>query len=563
MKDFAALEQNGSRLGNAVANFLSRRSGLTGEKKNRFTTLLKHLSAALRSGHTCLLISEDDACLLQQSKLVSPHNNTPLVVDASRLYFQRYWHYECHIAQHIQQKIKIPQALPDTFNEILDHYFTPQKANEVDDQRLAAQGVAIQTFSIVTGGPGTGKTTTALRILALLQEIAWLQTDQFLHIALVAPTGKAAMRLQEAIGIGKNSQPFQYVSEKIKQAIPEQVSTIHRLLGAQANSSTFKHNANNPLIHDLLVIDEASMVDLALMSKLLSALKPSARLILLGDKDQLTSVESGAVLGDLSHALPEHTLKLTKTWRFSSEIKALANAINQQQARKAWQLLLNEGYLTLNLIDDKLNSNTVAIDYIMQQYRPYIDSIQYNAGIEVNFEAFINFQVLCSNRKGKHGVEAINAEIERRISHYLAPYTTTQQGSQWYIGRPIMITRNNPEMHLYNGDIGICLADSSGQLAVYFQLPNGKIKKEIPARLPDCETVYAMTIHKSQGSEFKHVLLALPEHYNPVLCKELIYTGVTRAKKRVSIIAKWEVFKQSVQQKVERVSGLRQRLQKE
>lgn len=559
MKDIEALEKNSSRLGSAVAQFLSQRSGLTGEQKNRFKTLLKHLSAALKSGHTCLLITEDDATLLQQSKLVSANKNTPLVVDHSRLYFQRYWHYECHIAQHIQQKIDFPQTLPDAFTELLDHYFAPQnnQHNEVDDQRLAAQGVAAQTFSIVTGGPGTGKTTTALRILALLQEIAWLQTDQFLHIALVAPTGKAAMRLQEAIGSGKNSVPFQQVSTKIKHAIPEKVSTIHRLLGAKANSSYFQHNADNPLIHDLLVIDEASMVDLALMSKLLSALKPNARLILLGDKDQLTSVESGAVLGDLSHVLPKHTLALTKTWRFSDEIKALATAINQQQAKQAWKLLQDVSYPTLTLVEADNPHH-----YIMQHYTNYIQSIKNNEGIIKNYQAFMAFQVLCSNRKGKHGVEAINAEIERRITADLAHPV----GQQWYVGRPVMITRNNAEMHLYNGDIGICLADEdavqagqTAQLAVYFQLPDGRIKKEIPARLPDCETVYAMTIHKSQGSEFKHVLLALPERYNPVLCKELIYTGVTRAKKQVAIVAQWDVFQQSVQQKVERVSGLQQR----
>ena len=565
-KNLTSLEQNSSRLGSAVAHFLSQRSGLTGEQQNRFNILLKHLSAALRSGHTCLLITDDDATLLQQSKLVSPDNDTPLVVDASRLYFQRYWHYECHIAQHIQQKIKTPQPLPDSFTTLLDHYFAPQSdVDEPDDQRLAAQGVAAQTFSIVTGGPGTGKTTTALRILALLQEIAWLQTDQFLHIALVAPTGKAAMRLQEAIGSGKNSQPFAHVTPKIKDAIPEKVSTIHRLLGAKVNSSTFKHNADNPLIHDLLVIDEASMVDLALMSKLLSALKPNARLILLGDKDQLTSVESGAVLGDLSQALPKHTLELKKTWRFSAEIKALATAINQQQEKQAWQLLQDETHPTLHLIEltdnphvnQPLTINNIVIDYIMQHYAAYIQSIKNQEGISKNYQAFINFQVLCSNRKGKYGVEAINTEIERRITQHLAHSI----GQQWYIGRPIMITRNNAEMHLYNGDIGICLADNeTGQLAVYFQLPDGQVKKEIPARLPDCETVYAMTIHKSQGSEFNHVLLALPENYNPVLCKELIYTGVTRAKQQVTIVAKWEVFKQSVLQKVERVSGLQLRL---
>ncbi|MBE0436205.1 MAG: exodeoxyribonuclease V subunit alpha, partial [Methylomicrobium sp.] len=425
----------------------------------------------------------------------------------------------------------------------LDRYF-PTAIAETDWQREAAKTALNRTFCIITGGPGTGKTTTIVKILALLQELA----ERPLFIALAAPTGKAAMRLQESIGNSKSALPC---SEAIKQSLPESVTTLHRLLGSRPPSPYFRHNAEKPLPFDLVVVDEASMVDLALMSKLVDALKPSARLILLGDKDQLASVESGAVLADLTAALPDHTVELKKAHRFDVTIKNLAEAVNLQRPEAAWSAL-QAGNDNIGLL------NQDAIAYIAGQRLDYLRAIENSNDIEQIFKVFKRFQVLCANRAGKNSVADINSRVERRLAStgHINPIGT------WYHGRPVMITQNDAALQLYNGDIGLCLKDveQGGKLMVFFQRPDGSIKKCLPARLPHCETVYAMTIHKSQGSEFDEIFIALPDQHNPVLTKELLYTAITRARKSVKILADQKVFNETVLRKIERFGGLAQKL---
>ena len=430
------------------------------------------------------------------------------------------------------------RSLP-TLTALFDKYFGIS-TGETDWQREAAKMAVKQSFCIITGGPGTGKTTTVVKILALLQELA----EQPLHIALAAPTGKAAMRLQESIGFNKAALPC---SETIKSHIPETVTTLHRLLGAKPPSPYFRHDADQPLVYDLVVVDEASMVDLALMSKLLDALKPGAQLILLGDKDQLASVESGAVLADLTMALPEHTLELMKSHRFDDTIKRLAAAVNLQQEDVAWQIL-HEGNENIAMLGQDL------IDYVAAQQTDYLRLIKAGAGFDEIYYAFSRFQVLCSNREGKNSVSDINYRVEQK----LFGQKFINLSGLWYSGRPVMVTQNNSALHLYNGDIGICLPDKdqNGKLMVFFQRADGTVKKYLPSRLPHCETVYAMTIHKSQGSEFEEVLIVLPETINPVLTKELLYTAITRARKTVRLVADEAVFAATVGQKVERITGL-------
>ena len=433
-----------------------------------------------------------------------------------------------------------------TLTALFDKYFGIS-TGETDWQREAAKMAVKQSFSIITGGPGTGKTTTVVKILALLQELA----EQPLHIALAAPTGKAAMRLQESIGFNKAALPC---SETIKSHIPETVTTLHRLLGAKPPSPYFRHDATKPLVYDLVVVDEASMVDLALMSKLLDALKPGARLILLGDKDQLASVESGAVLADLTMALPEHTLELKKSHRFDDTIKRLAVAVNLQQEDVAWQIL-HEGNENIAMLEQDL------IDYVAAQQTDYLRLIKAGAGFDEIYRAFSRFQVLCSNREGKNSVSDINYRVEQK----LFGQKLINLSGLWYSGRPVMVTQNNSALHLYNGDIGICMPDKDqdGKLMVFFQRADGSVKKYLPGRLPHCETVYAMTIHKSQGSEFEEVLIVLPETINPVLTKELLYTAITRARKTVKLVADEAVFAGTVRQKVKRVTGLVDKFQAE
>jgi len=538
-----------SRLDIAFARFLSERSLLDSSQKQVFENLMMSLSFEQSQGHSCIQIDDEAKTLIIASGLAlidtNSHDTTttlPLAIEQDRLYLHRYWLYESRLAQQLtkitQLKVSNKPKTTADFSTLLDKYFG--NSETIDWQRAAATMAINQAFCMITGGPGTGKTTTVVKILALLQELS----DQPLLIALAAPTGKAAMRLQESIGFNKAALPC---IAAIKSAIPESVTTLHRLLGAKPPSPYFRHNAKQPLVYDLVVVDEASMVDLALMSKLVDALKPGARLILLGDKDQLASVESGVVLADLTTALPQQTLELQKSHRFDEDIKNLATAINQQQDLEAWRLL-QTGNKNIALLETDL------IDYISKQQIDYLRLITARAEFSDIYKAFNRFQALCATRLGKNSVSDINHAVELSLSNKKLIHLS----GLWYCGRPIMITQNNATLQLYNGDIGICLRDKEqeDQLRVFFQRADGSIKKYLPARIPHCETVFAMTIHKSQGSEFEEVLIILPETISPVLTKELLYTAITRAKKTIKLVANEAVFSSTVRQRVQRVTGL-------
>ncbi|MCX7082803.1 MAG: exodeoxyribonuclease V subunit alpha [Methylococcales bacterium] len=538
-----------SRLDMVFARFLSERSLLDSNQKQAFENIVMSLSFEQSQGHSCIQIDDEAKNLIIASGLALIDTNThdttttfPLAIEQDRLYLHRYWFYESRLAQQLSKitQLKVsnkPKTTAD-FSLLLDKYFG--NSETIDWQRAAATMAINQTFCMITGGPGTGKTTTVVKILALLQELS----DHPLLIALAAPTGKAAMRLQESIGFNKAALPC---IAAIKSAIPESVTTLHRLLGAKPPSPYFRHNAKQPLVYDLVVVDEASMVDLALMSKLVEALKPGARLILLGDKDQLASVESGAVLADLTTALPQQTLELQKSHRFDEDIKNLATAINQQQDLEAWRLL-QTGNKNIALLETDL------IDYISKQQIDYLRLITARAEFSDIYKAFNRFQALCATRLGKNSVSDINHAVELSLSNKKLIHLS----GLWYCGRPIMITQNNAALQLYNGDIGICLRDKEqeDQLRVFFQRADGSIKKYLPARIPHCETVFAMTIHKSQGSEFEEILIILPETISPVLTKELLYTAITRAKKTIKLVANEAVFSSTVHQRVQRVTGL-------
>jgi exodeoxyribonuclease V alpha subunit len=531
-------EKQASRLDKAFASFLSARTALPGPEKSRFATIIRELSYAQNHGHICIHLNQEEQTIIRSSGVLAENHSAPLVLEQERLYLHRYWHYETRLARQILQMCK-NNFSGGISTDALDRYFKPVPG-DADWQRQAAIAALTQTLCIITGGPGTGKTTTVVKILALMIENA----KQPLQIALAAPTGKAAMHLQESIGNSKNMLPC---PEAVKEQIPDAVSTLHRLLGAKPPSPFFLHNAGTPLPYDLVVIDEASMVDLALMSKFVDAMKTNARLILLGDKDQLASVESGAVLADLTSALPDHTRELKKSFRFEDDIKNLALAVNRQQAGMAWQLLKG-GTDNVALLSDKL------IPYIVEKQTGYLQQIAAgNSFAQIN-QAFSEFQVLCATRYGKNSVSEINSKVEQQLAGQLL----INPSGQWYSGRPVMVTQNDANMHLYNGDLGICLADKEqgGKLMVFFERPDKSIQKILPARLPHCETVFAMTIHKSQGSEFVEVLIVLPEMMNPVLTKELLYTAITRAKQTVKIVADPSIFKAAIKQKVERYAGL-------
>lgn len=534
-----------SRLDIALSRFLAQRADLEKEEKTRFERIVMELSFGLNHGHSCIRVDNQTRSLLLDSGQVSELGGAPLILEKDRLYLHRYWQYEHRLAKHIARLADRKYPIADV-DSTLDRYFQPLRQG-ADWQREAAKKALLRSLCIISGGPGTGKTTTVVKIIALLLEI----TGKALHIALAAPTGKAAMRLQEAIGQTKTSLPC---TEMIKKRIPEGATTLHRLLGPMPPSPYFHHHSDNPLPHDLVIVDEASMVDLALMSKLVDSLKDNARLLLLGDKDQLASVESGAVLADLTTALPDHTVTLKISYRFNETIQAMAESINQQKSDAAWKIVKSPSIKNIEQMKEGL------IDCIAQKYSGYLSLMKQRAEYPEIYQAFNGFRVLCANRRGINGVEEINRLVERR----LIQLNLISPSGHWYPGRPVIVTQNHPTMHLYNGDIGICLpdGDKNSQLMTFFQSPDGGIKKYLPSRLPHCETGFSMTIHQSQGSEFDEILIALPETFNPVLTKELIYTAFTRAKKNITLAASQAIFVEALQHRVERFGGLADKIHK-
>ena len=547
-----------SALDYALADFMAERCGYDGEDWARFNELVLMLSSEQTAGHSCIKLSDKDVLLMSRCRLVlnastiSETTTRPLVLEEERLFLNRYWQYEASLVSNILKRIQ-QGVKDDTASDLLDKYFPlDPESSEVDWQREAAKSASQQAFTIITGGPGTGKTTTVLKILALLQDAH----GGTLEISLAAPTGKAAMRLQQSLVEGK--QGLALGDQTLLDSIPEGVSTLHRLLGPIHQSNQFRHNKDKPLTCDLLVVDESSMIDLAMMNKVIDALHPDSRLILLGDKDQLASVESGAVLNDLCTSLPQQTVELKKTWRFSGPIKDFAQAINVQQAAKAFDLLNHEAPThPLKRLGEDWQ------DHIYEQYQPYIQQILADSDPEKAVAVFAKFQVLAAVRKGEYGVEGINRHLEKRLQS-----SQMQTQLPWYHGKPIMITRNDPSLNLFNGDIGICLLDPADlQLKVWFQNSHnnqdsqGRYRAVVPARLPQHETVFAMTIHKSQGSEFERVMIVLPDKPVPILSRELLYTGVTRAKKKVDIASSEAVFNEAVGQQVIRNSGIKYKIQ--
>ncbi|KLN62805.1 exodeoxyribonuclease V subunit alpha [Vibrio sp. VPAP30] len=479
----------------------------------------------------------------------------------------------------------------------------------VNWQKVAAAVALSKRFAVISGGPGTGKTTTVTKLLAALIEQAQSSDAQNGKgepptIKLVAPTGKAAARLTESIGKAVEELP---VAPELKQAIPTDASTLHRLLGALPNSAEFRHNRDNPLHLDMLVVDEASMVDLPMMYKLIDALPKHARLILLGDKDQLASVEAGAVLGDIcsfnqfgfSHGQAAQIARLTgfetlahttntqpsiadslcilkKSYRFDarSGIGQLAQAINVGSAQKVdWVWQKDFADIAQFPIDSQHYNQMIQMlvaeysHYLKRIDTPQLDSVTGEVETmpqraKAVLDHFARCRLLCAIREGDFGVAGLNQRIERALA---ARKLIQTQDELWYHGRPVMVARNDYALGLYNGDIGICMLDDSEnqpRLKVFFELPDGSVKSVLPSRVPEHETAYAMTIHKSQGSEFEHTLMVLPPDYTPILTRELIYTGITRAKKRLSLYIDQRVMKRGIKVRTQRASGLVQRLQR-
>ncbi|KPQ28942.1 MAG: exodeoxyribonuclease V, alpha subunit [Marinobacter excellens HL-55] len=599
---------------------------------------------------------EECKASLDRSLAVSDGSlTTPLILNDNRLYLRRFWRYEQRIAEGILKRLVLPSPLADpecaeakTLSQALATLFPT--AESVDYQKLACALAARNRFAVITGGPGTGKTTTVVNLLAALQAVAAddpARAGRKYRIRLAAPTGKAAARLNESIGGAVNRLPLAELPGGVTLAdIPTKVTTLHRLLGSRPDTRQFRHNKDNPLLVDILVIDEASMVDVDLMASVFDALPTNAQLILLGDKDQLASVDAGAVLGELcqrafdahytpataqwlrtitgsqvpaglvdpnGQAMDQAVAMLRKSYRFQQDsgIRQLAEAVNTsgldntvlQQIRNADfdDVIWLNGHtaraeLEHTLVQICRHATTGTPEAFRNAgqgrvvnnqplpppvgYRHYLEQMQ-NHGLTATspradwdtlalkvLEAFNDFQILCALRKGPWGVEGLN---DRMARHLLAE-KLIPKAEGWYPGRPVLVTGNDYNLGLMNGDIGITFSlpwdttatgEPKDTLRVAFPSADstGGIRWISPSRLQQLETVYAMTVHKSQGSEFNHTCLVLPDRLSPVLTKELVYTGITRAKNWFSLITgDAQVLKDSVEQKVVRASGLASRI---
>ena len=535
--------------------------------------LRRELSAALPSAESW---TADLSC----SELVgAPGQFRPLILEGRRLYLHRYWRYESQLAKALHERaVGLEEDLHlDALIPMFRRLFPASAEGRTDWQAVAAAVALFRPLTVISGGPGTGKTTTVARILALLLA----QWGPALRIALTAPTGKAAARLEQAIATAREELKLDPESA---DAIPSSASTVHRLLGSGRHGESFRHDDSRPLPLDVLVLDEASMIDLAMMSRLLEALPRECRLLVLGDHHQLASVEAGAVLSGICEGasgyssdladqlelltplepsamdqaaspLSDSIVVLQNSYRFDGEssMGQMAGLIRSGDAQAAldlmtsgkgsveWRPLADYGEL-----DDRLEA------FFLRRLEAY--SEQFDAASPL--EALGNTVLLTPFRRGPWGAAALNSRIHAMlVRHGIVPAR-----SEWYPGRPVMISQNDYEAGLYNGDIGVCVSSESGQ-GYEAVVDNGSVLRRIPvSRLPPHEEVFAMTVHKSQGSEFSEVVLLVGDQDSAILTRELIYTAVTRARDQVVVWGEEGVFKNAVQRRVSRASGLADRL---
>ncbi len=503
---------------------------------------------------------------------------TPMILNGERLYLNRMWRYEQAVARFFCEANQPLAHDGEVMQRILDTLFSNDE--EVNWQKVAAAVALTRRISVISGGPGTGKTTTVARLLAALIQMAG---EQKCRIRLAAPTGKAAARLTESLGGALQQLPL---TEEQQRQFPTEACTLHRLLGAQPGSQRLRYHDGNPLHLDVLVVDEASMIDLTMMSRLINALPPHARVIFLGDRDQLASVEAGAVLGDIctwasagftaqrarelsaltgcrmegnpspvAGALRDSLCLLQKSYRFGSDsgIGQLAAAVNRGD-RQALRAVFDGRFSDIQKKQLQSGEEYLAmLDDALQGYQRYLQEVQRQQSPEAAIAAFGEFQLLCALREGPFGVAGLNERLEQVLAQKRK--IARQAHSRWYEGRPVMISRNDSALGLFNGDIGIALDRGQG-LRVWFQMPDGSVKSVQPSRLPDHETAWAMTVHKSQGSEFDHAALILPQQMSPVVTRELVYTAITRARRRLSLYSDESVLAQAVTTRTERRSGL-------
>jgi len=537
----------------------------------------------------------------------------PLVLDGERLYLRRYWRDETQVAHAVRGRALGGLIAIDADDQTaavrhwLDILFPGAgHSGAVDWQKVACAVAMRGKLGIITGGPGTGKTYAVARLLALLFATSGGQQSP-LRVALAAPTGKAAARLKQSIDVALAG-----LDDRVRAIMPQRelgaARTLHSLLGARPDTRAFKHHAGNQLDVDVLIVDEASMIHLEMMAALLAALPDTATLILLGDKDQLASVEAGAVLGDLCHSaeaggydaetlsyidastgqqvpdryagsagpIAQQTVMLRVSRRFGGPIGQLALAVNGGDAAGAVRILRagssgedggKVAWLEPAQPSDLLQLALGGRDGAPGGYRAYLRLVAegHSDGdhldwVKTVLKAFETFRILCAVRDGEWGVSGLNEAIEKRLQ----TAGLLRRTGEWYVGRPVMVTRNDYGTGVFNGDIGLTLPDPArpGALRVYFS-EGDTVRSVLATRLRNVDTAFAMTVHKSQGSEFSHTVLVLPKEGSGVLARELIYTGITRAREFFTLLTpNGQVLLEAIAQRTQRASGLRELLQR-
>lgn len=570
--------------------------------------LWAHLPATLADWQAAL----SGACVRPSD---APDRGQPLVLGgeaaAPLLYLRRYAGYEQRVAQGLLQRASDPLDVPEAQARLwLDRFFgqASSTAAEPDWQKLACAVALRSRLSVITGGPGTGKTYTAARLLALL--LALHPEGSPLRVALAAPTGKAAARLKQSIDQALSGLVQQVpadsglnLSELVARMGPAR--TLHALLGARPDARQFRHHAANLLDVDVLIVDEASMVHLEMMDALLQALPPSARLVLLGDKDQLASVEAGAVLGDLcrdaaagrysartaqhvqaltGQALPaayladplggeaaapvlaQQTVMLRQSRRFQGAIGQLALAVNRGDVAGAHAALQASADGALRALQPATPQAVCALALGSTGLPSYADSLRLvQAGpagpggeahadwVRAVLQSLEGFRILCAVHQGEWGTQGLNAAVQKA----LADQGLLRVAGEWFVGRPVMVTRNDPQLGVFNGDVGLVLPCPQGVLKAWF-MDGEQLRSVRVSRLAHAETAFAMTVHKSQGSEFAHTVLVLPPGSAEVLTRELVYTGITRAREQFTLVeGQAGLFQAAMARPSVRASGLR------
>ncbi|AKN18209.1 putative exonuclease V subunit alpha [Mycobacterium haemophilum DSM 44634] len=466
--------------------------------------------------------------------------------DDRLLYLDRYWREEEQVCADLLA-LSVPTARVEISG--YERLFPPQFA----EQRAAAEIALSQAVTVLTGGPGTGKTTTVARLLALLAEQAGVSGTPGLRIALAAPTGKAAARLTQAVAV----EVGELDAGDRERLSDLHAVTLHRLLGSRPDTSTrFRHHRGNRLPHDVIVVDETSMVSLTMMARLLEAVRPDARLILVGDADQLASVEAGAVLADLVDGLSARSdvrvATLRTSHRFGAAIGALAEAVRLGDTDEVLALL-RSGDEHVEFIED--SDPTARLRAIVLPHALRLREAARLGATDVALATLDEHRLLCAHRQGLCGVQHWNQQVH----NWLAEETDQPAWSQWYAGRPLLVTANDYGLRVYNGDTGVVVAGPDGLRAVIAGAA-GPVSLAT-SRLSDIETMHAMTIHKSQGSQADAVTVLVPPQDSRLLTRELFYTAVTRAKTKVRVVGSETEVAAALERRAVRATGLRLRLQ--